>query len=233
MRAPRTADHESRWVREPDGRDHRLSHVSGGQAQQALGLGVALGDEVDHIGVGLQLPARLAKGGGESRPRRRERDAAGVPAGAGPIRIQERDVADVAGDALGTALQRSPSDDARTHAARELHEDEVLRLRVDERLLAVGRKVHDVVHEHGRSNTSAICARTSASVQPRMPTGFSPAPSSGPPGSAGRRTARRRPRQGAPVRPADRSRERAHARSRISIPPGSRTLALARCRAVC
>ena len=98
-------------------------------------------------------------------PRRRTRAARSALASAGTAAIASRqpwlphrqvtsaargdvDVAEVAGGALGTALQRAPGDDAGADAGRDLDEHEVGHVGQVGVLLAQRHDVHVVVDEH-------------------------------------------------------------------------------------
>src|SRR5699024_9361606 len=117
-------------------------------ADRLHGHSVPSTDERDDVALVPHGRAALAQLPGHRGPGGHGLQAAEVAAGAqGPVAVGHGPVAKVAGRALGTALQDTSADDARTDAGGHLHEDQVVDVRVGLGALAQGHDVDVIVHE--------------------------------------------------------------------------------------
>ena len=132
------------------GREH-LADVATGLPHRLDRVDVAALHELDDV---------LTRGGRRARCARQrpsERGAGGERLEASAVAARARhvgaardvDVADVAGGALGAALQESARDDAGADAGRHLHEDQVVDVGPGVLALAERHDVHVVVDQHG------------------------------------------------------------------------------------
>src|SRR5690606_32648263 len=115
------------------------------------GVDVAALDELDDVLARLRGEAGLLEVAGEGGPGGECLEAAAVAARARHLgSAGDVDVAEVAGGALGAALQEAAGDDACADAGGDLHEDEVVDVGPGVLALAEGHDVDVVVDEHGR-----------------------------------------------------------------------------------
>jgi hypothetical protein len=151
-------DHEDRWVEECDrGGEHVAKQLSGplGQFERA---GVVLTEQSADIRGTLDLFSALvaegtgdggtARFGGEATER-----AAGVPVAG--VRVEEADVADVAGDTGDASLGLAMEDHAGADAGADLHKQQAWGLGVASARFAQTHQVGVVVDEDRQAKDSA------------------------------------------------------------------------------
>ena len=163
------ADHHDRRV---DQVDHGGDHVADVAARLADGRdreGVAGAHQVDDVLAVLgRASPRRGSGCGERGPGGHGLEAAGVAAAAGHVvGAGHADVAEVAGDAGGAALQPAAGDDAGADAGRDLDQHQVVDVGQVRLLLAERHDVDVVVDEDGHGVLALETSRDVVAVPAR------------------------------------------------------------------
>src|SRR4051812_10105825 len=145
------ADHDRARVEEVDRAREHLAEIAAGVADQLDGERLAGAHERDDVAAGPGLEPGPGETFGERAAAGDGFQAARVAAAADDVVVPgDPDVADVAGGALGAAVDVAVGDDAAADAGADLDEEQVLDVAPVRPVLAEGHDIDVVVDEYGR-----------------------------------------------------------------------------------